>query len=226
MTMNDPNRNRDDGRPAAAPPWRKWLPWILGALALLILFGLLRSCGDREVADTEISTVPGAAPGSAPPMPATTTTTVVGAPQAVTLPGGAAVQGVPGGLTYDLARYLGSTEAANRRFTFDNLHFDTGAATLRPESQATLSTVAQILTAYPRAAVRIEGFTDERGDAGGNKQLSEERAANVARALVGAGIPAERVRSLGLGEQAPAATNATEQGRAQNRRTDLVVTAK
>ncbi|HYF23472.1 MAG TPA: OmpA family protein [Caulobacteraceae bacterium] len=225
MSMNNPNANRDDRRPAAAPAWRKWLPWILGALALLILFGLLRSCGDREVADTEIAATPGAAPGSPPPMPATTTTTTVaGAPQAVALPGGAAIQGVPGGLAYDLARYLGSTEAANRRFTFDNLHFDTGAATLRPDSQATLSTVAQILTAYPRAAVRIEGFTDERGDAAANKQLSEERAAAVARALTAAGVPAARIRSAGLGEQPTGAAGA--QSLAQNRRTDLVVTAK
>jgi outer membrane protein OmpA-like peptidoglycan-associated protein len=213
MTMNDPNR-RDDDRVVVAPAWRRWLPWIIGAIALLIVLSLFRGCGDTDDADVANTDVAGSYDTST-----TTTTTTTGAP--VVLPGGQQVTGQPGQLNYDLAQYMASTEAQGRRFTFDNLHFDTASANLQAGADDTIKQLAQILAAYPNATVRVEGFTDERGDAAGNKQLSEERAATVAKALIAAGVASARVSSAALGE-----TNSGGQSMANNRRTDLVVLTK
>jgi outer membrane protein OmpA-like peptidoglycan-associated protein len=108
-------------------------------------------------------------------------------------------------------------------FDFDRLTFDSGAATLRPESHDQLGAVAQILKAYPRVKVKIGGYTDSVGQAAANQRLSEERAANVRGELVKLGIAADRLTAEGYGEQHPVADNATEEGRARNRRISMRV---
>jgi outer membrane protein OmpA-like peptidoglycan-associated protein len=111
-------------------------------------------------------------------------------------------------------------------FDFDRLLFDTGSATLRPESQEQLKNVAEILKAYPAVEVKIGGYTDDVGDPASNQKLSEERAGNVRKELAGMGIGEGRLASEGFGEQFPVGDNSTEEGRAQNRRISLRVTRK
>lgn len=111
-------------------------------------------------------------------------------------------------------------------FTFERLQFDTGKATLRPESNEQLDNVAKILAAYPNVKLKIGGYTDNTGDATMNMALSASRAAATVEALVGRGVAADRLESEGYGDQHPVAPNDTEEGRQQNRRIDMRVTAK
>jgi OmpA-OmpF porin, OOP family len=111
-------------------------------------------------------------------------------------------------------------------FNFDRLLFDTGSATLQPSSQEQLGNIAAILKAYPNAHLKIGGYTDNTGDAAANMALSTARAKNVMDSLVSAGIDPSRLSSEGYGEQYPVGDNATEEGRAQNRRIAMRVTQK
>jgi OmpA-OmpF porin, OOP family len=111
-------------------------------------------------------------------------------------------------------------------FNFDRLLFDTGKATLQPSSQEQLANIAAILKAYPNAHVKIGGYTDNTGDAAANVALSDARAKNVMDALVAAGVDPSRLESKGYGDQYPVGDNATEDGRARNRRIALLVTQK
>jgi outer membrane protein OmpA-like peptidoglycan-associated protein len=111
-------------------------------------------------------------------------------------------------------------------FDFDRLTFETGAASLRPESEEQIQNIADILEAYPNVQMKIGGYTDNVGDPEANLKLSRERANAVKRALEQRGIAADRVDAEGYGEQYPVADNSTEAGRARNRRIALRVTEK
>ncbi|MFN4144254.1 MAG: sodium-translocating pyrophosphatase [Runella sp.] len=111
-------------------------------------------------------------------------------------------------------------------FDFDRLLFETGKATLKPESQEQLSNVAAILKAFPNVKIKLGGYTDNTGDANTNLKLSADRAASVKAELEKLGIDALRMDSEGYGDQYPVASNDTEEGRAQNRRISIRVTEK
>ena len=111
-------------------------------------------------------------------------------------------------------------------FEFDRLTFATNSAQILPESQEQLDNIAAVLSAYPNVKVKVGGYTDSTGDPAANKRLSQERADAVTRALATKGIAAGRLRAEGYGAEHPVADNSTEQGRAQNRRIALRVTAK
>ncbi len=111
-------------------------------------------------------------------------------------------------------------------FDFDRLLFDTGKATLQPSSQEQLGNIANILKAYPTVKIRLGGYTDNTGDKAANMALSGERANNVMAELVKLGIDASRMSAKGYGDEHPVADNATEEGRAQNRRISLRLTEK
>ena len=111
-------------------------------------------------------------------------------------------------------------------FNFDRLRFETGSATLAPESEGQLRNLAAILGAYPEVHAKIGGYTDSTGNDDANKTLSENRARNVMNQLVALGVDKGRLESEGYGEEHPVASNATEAGRAQNRRIALRVTEK
>lgn len=103
-----------------------------------------------------------------------------------------------------------------------HLNFDTGKATLRPDAQPMLDEVVKLLQAHPELKLGVEGHTDNVGGAAANKKLSEARAKSVVAALVGKGIAAGRLVAAGYGQEKPVAPNDTEDGRAQNRRVELV----
>ena len=101
--------------------------------------------------------------------------------------------------------------------------FATDSATLRPDLTSDLRTVAASLNRYPNSTVQVVGHTDNTGDAAYNQQLSQRRAQSVASILVGSGVSAARIQSVGRGEDQPRATNQTVDGRAQNRRVEIVI---
>jgi OmpA-OmpF porin, OOP family len=111
-------------------------------------------------------------------------------------------------------------------FDFDRLLFATGSATLQPQSLEQLHNIAAILKAYPATHLTIGGYTDNTGDAAQNLKLSQDRADNVTAELVKLGVAQDRLLAKGYGEEHPVGDNATEAGRAQNRRISMLVTQK
>jgi outer membrane protein OmpA-like peptidoglycan-associated protein len=106
------------------------------------------------------------------------------------------------------------------------LNFESGTTTLTPESRQTVADLASILKAYPSTVVRLEGHTDNTGDAGENKKLSQARAEAVKESLTRSGIDVSRVTTVGYGQERPIASNDTESGKATNRRLELAVVQK
>ncbi|HOW85253.1 MAG TPA: OmpA family protein [Candidatus Aminicenantes bacterium] len=102
------------------------------------------------------------------------------------------------------------------------IHFDTGRASIKPESQKTVGEIAALLRDNPGLLVSIEGHTDNTGTPQGNRTLSEERAKAVVAAVAALGIEASRLSAVGWGQDKPVADNATEEGRARNRRVEVV----
>jgi OOP family OmpA-OmpF porin len=101
--------------------------------------------------------------------------------------------------------------------------FDTGKSDIKPESAQTIAEVAKLLTADPGLKIFVVGHTDNVGDVDSNVKLSQDRAAVVLQALVrDHGITPARLRASGCGPFAPVASNDSEEGRAQNRRVELV----
>jgi len=111
-------------------------------------------------------------------------------------------------------------------FDFDRLLFASGSATLEPSSNEQLQNVAAIMKAYPNLHVRIGGYTDNIGNAKANVKLSQARASTVMSELVSMGVEPTRLDAKGYGKEHPVADNATEAGRAQNRRIAIRVTKK
>lgn len=102
------------------------------------------------------------------------------------------------------------------------VNFATDSADILPASQPQIDEILGLLQADPDLQLSIEGHTDNTGGAAHNQQLSQARAAAVVAALTGAGIDAARLESAGLGQSQPVADNQTEEGRARNRRVELV----
>ena len=103
-----------------------------------------------------------------------------------------------------------------------DIHFATGKADILPESQATVQQIVALLNDRPSLRVGVEGHTDNRGGPAANKALSAARAKSVAAALVKAGIASNRFEAVGYGQERPVADNRLEEGRAKNRRVEIV----
>ena len=107
--------------------------------------------------------------------------------------------------------------------TIGDVLFATDRAELNANGMATVRKLAEIMTQNPDRTVMVEGFTDSTGSAAHNKDLSERRAASVAQALVGLGVPRERIGMRGYGEAFPVAPNNTAANRQLNRRVEIVL---
>ncbi|WP_394992005.1 OmpA family protein [Emticicia sp.] len=102
------------------------------------------------------------------------------------------------------------------------INFETGKSAIKPESQTIIDQIAAMLTSEPSLKVSIEGHTDNTGIPASNKTLSENRAKSVVLALVAKGIDKTRLSSKGFGQEKPVADNGTEEGKAKNRRVEIV----
>ena len=189
------------------PRKTNWLPWLLLALGVLaLLWYLLRHRTSDAVTTTTTATTQDAAtmaPAAAPVVGKTETANVG-----------------------QLAPYLAGQDAAPRTFNFDSLKFDTAKSDIRADDQATIVDVAKILTQYGATKVKIVGYADARGNAAANRELGQARADSVKAALVKAGIDGGRIETGSGGQNDPVDTNATASGQQENRRTELVVTAR
>ncbi len=196
--------------PAAAPihavpipPVKKGFPiwaWLLPLLAIIAAIFGIRSCN---------------APNG-PKM------------ASITLPCGTVLSVEEGSFNFNLATFLmkGSDSELPKTIIFDHLNFDTGTTRLTPESNPTVADLITIMKCYPTMEVQLEGHTDSTGDAAANKQLSIDRANAIRDLLVQGGVDTNRITTAGYGADKPIASNDTDEGRAKNRRTDLVVVKK
>ncbi|WP_216665430.1 OmpA family protein [Pseudoruegeria sp. HB172150] len=113
---------------------------------------------------------------------------------------------------------------AEGKIAFYDIHFDTGSAAIKPESTPTIALIAEVLTASPDLSIIVVGHTDNVGGLEDNLALSRNRAQSVVDGLIADhGIASERVTGAGVGYLAPETTNATAEGRARNRRVEIVV---
>lgn len=102
------------------------------------------------------------------------------------------------------------------------INFDTDKANIKSESQPAIDEIQKLLSTNTGLKVAIEGHTDNSGTAARNKKLSEERAQAVKAALTAKGIDAARLTAKGIGQDKPIADNASEDGKAKNRRVEIV----
>jgi outer membrane protein OmpA-like peptidoglycan-associated protein/tetratricopeptide (TPR) repeat protein len=103
-----------------------------------------------------------------------------------------------------------------------NVFFEFDRADIKPESEVELLEVVRLLQAHPKWKVEVQGHTDSVGTAMYNQQLSQRRAEAVRQFLIQRGIKAERIQAKGYGSSRPIAPNTTEEGRALNRRTEIL----
>jgi len=108
------------------------------------------------------------------------------------------------------------------RVNLYGIYFDTDKDIVKPESKPTLDEIGKLMNGNPKLNLQVVGHTDSTGGDAHNMDLSTRRAASVMHALTGAGIDAGRFTSRGAGASEPVASNDNEQGRAKNRRVELV----
>lgn len=101
--------------------------------------------------------------------------------------------------------------------------FATNSAALSGDAVQSLNTVAGVLSQYPETTITVAGHTDNTGGDHINNPLSQQRAQSVANYLHSRGVVANRISTVGYGSRSPIASNATEAGRAQNRRVEILI---
>lgn len=201
----------------------KFLPWILGLVALGALFYFWKSCETpKGETPAVVDKAKDTTDSKASKMVAPTNTVNLA------LPGGVNLDIPKGSLEDKMVTFIQSNDTISKNlwFDFDRLIFETGKATLNAESSNQLGNIAAIMKAYPKVKVKIGGYTDNVGRAVDNLKLSDARAKNVMAELVKRGVAANRMEAEGYGVQHPVASNDTEAGRAQNRRISMSVRAK
>lgn len=208
-------------------PRRNWMiPLILVALALLaipVLRGLRRPSPPSLPQRVTLPQPTQPAPAVTPPAPAEAAPTPAPEPTPPT----AAVPAVEPGSTADLVAFLaGSGETTPHAFAPAPLTFAFASATPTPDSMDTLDDIAAALDEHPAATIRVESHTDNIGTQESNLNLSEARAESIKNELVDRGVEASRIETAGMGQDLPIASNDTPDGRAKNRRSEIVVTSR
>nr|HQV22140.1 OmpA family protein [Agitococcus sp.] len=106
-----------------------------------------------------------------------------------------------------------------------NITFPTGKSDIRGDFFDTLNSVALVLKEYNKTTITVSGHTDSVGKDDLNMRLSQDRANSVAQYLSSQGVVSSRINAVGMGKSQPIADNNTENGRAQNRRVEIVINA-
>jgi outer membrane protein OmpA-like peptidoglycan-associated protein len=126
-------------------------------------------------------------------------------------------------MTFVNAAEMSQSLTDHGRVILQGLYFDTDKDTVRADSQPMIEEIAKLLNANPQLRVRVVGHTDNQGEAQYNLELSRRRAATVVAELTGRhGITAGRLDAFGCGPYSPVASNGSDEGRARNRRVELV----
>jgi outer membrane protein OmpA-like peptidoglycan-associated protein len=186
---------------------------IIPATALLSL--LLQGACDRNPAEQKARA---ASPRKAVPRPSPTAHLILLPDSAISVERGSTEE--------QLAAFLVSKDPAPRTFRFPGPEFEPWQSKPNPGTLRTMFAVAQILRAYPNSKITLVGHTDNDGTVDQNILLSQERVTRMAQLLIHAGVRPRRITTIGHGMTDPIADNATELGRAKNRRIELIVTAK
>ena len=207
--MADPNNRRTEGAPPTHIHVEKtktnWLAWLLLGLGLLALLLALGRCAMRD--------------NSAAVTPTDSQGAVV-----ATTPNAGTSQAIAGVST--LGTYLSGNATAPQRFVFEKMNFDTANSDVRADDAAEIGQIAGTLKQYPGARIRVAGYADSRGSDAANMALGKARADAIKSALVGQGVDGARIETVSGGEADPVDTNATNGGRFENRRAELVVTSR
>ena len=149
--------------------------------------------------------------------------------------GGAIGAALGGAIGQTLDQQAAELRAINPSFSVTNMGdylvvnmpqdvlFATDSATLRPDLTRDIKAVASSLLRYPNSTIEVIGHTDNSGSAAYNQDLSQRRAVSVANVLRESGVPNGRIAAYGRGEDQPIASNLTVEGRAQNRRVEIII---
>jgi OmpA-OmpF porin, OOP family len=230
-------------------------PAIIGGIALagLLAYAFLNKPADQLAPPSQemgISATPAAstatpeAPAATPEAPTATPETTTATPEApavvpagtlpvadssVKLPGDIELKAAKGGIEEQWVAFVQSADPVSKDkwFNFDRVLFDTGKATLRPESNDQIENAAKVLKAFPNVKIKIGGYTDNVGKPESNMKLSQARADAMKAAIEKAGAPAGSIeKAEGYGETNAIAPNDTEENKQKNRRIAIRVTAK
>lgn len=126
----------------------------------------------------------------------------------------------------EMERLLATPEGQEKILAMKYTSFETGSTTLTGHSKHEISNAAELMRKYPDVHFEVGGHTDNTGDAAENLILSQQRAEVVVAELVKRGIDPLRLKAVGYGQMRPSTDNDTEEGRAQNRRTELKIIAQ
>lgn len=120
------------------------------------------------------------------------------------------------------AAALSESIAATGKAAVYGIYFDTGKSEVKPESDAALDEITKLLKQNTSLSLYVVGHTDNVGTLETNMKLSADRAAAVVKALIARGIDGSRLKPAGVGPYCPVASNAADEGKAKNRRVELV----
>jgi outer membrane protein OmpA-like peptidoglycan-associated protein len=127
------------------------------------------------------------------------------------------------GRTAPLAQAIAGNAPLPQRFVLSDLTFRFDSAEIDTASARVLDDVAHLMTTNPMARIRVDGYTDNVGTRATNVQLSKARADSARAYLINRGVPGDRIDTMGFGPDHPLASNDQPAGRAENRRTEIVV---
>ena len=211
-------------------PKRNWLwPILIGVAALLAIYLLSRGC--NNTADTTVTDTDTVSQTEMNTPPVTTTADNNRTTTKIKLVDGTELDAYPGGIEERLVACLndaGCKAGKDQWFDFDNINFETGSARLTAASQVQVNNLNAILKAYPKAEIKIGGYTDKTGNDAANKKLSEERAEAVTAALKAAGAADKQLlEPEGYGSQfAKVASTASDEERRADRRIAVQLRSK
>lgn len=203
-----------EGAAGSAQSAGRWLPWLAAAVVAIVVVASFRAFDEKG--------------GARVPRAATTPIITEGPVRLseVRLPDGSVLMLPLGSAAFELARVLADQpEGVPRAFRLASLGWDPAKGVMDPTGEESVRAVASVLKAWPAVKVRVEAHGDGAGDPAASLAETTARAKAVADLLVADGVMPQNVASAGLGGAQPIATAETDEGRAQNRRTLIIITA-